>query len=144
MSPTFQPRLHAQSLHSCLILCNSMDRSPPGFSVGGISQARALQWVARPSSRGSFQPRDRTFVSYVSCIGDSSLITSITWEAPSYREPSTILSEHGMQKNAFPTMATIISPQQAPLSCDLPTSPPLEPGQKYDRFGEWRMAATTP
>lgn len=57
---------------------------------------------------------------------------------------SPILSEHGMQKNAFPTMATIISPQQAPLSCDLPTSPPLEPGQKYDRFGEWRMAATTP
>ena len=41
-----------------------MDCSPPGFSVCGISQARILEWVAISSSRGSFQPRDQTHVSY--------------------------------------------------------------------------------
>ena len=30
----------------------------------GILQASILEWVAMPSSRGSFQPRDRTLVSY--------------------------------------------------------------------------------
>ena len=32
-------------------------------------QIRILEWVAMSSSRGSSQPRDRTCVSYVSCIG---------------------------------------------------------------------------
>ena len=30
----------------------------PGFSVYGILQARILEWVAIPFSRGSYQPRD--------------------------------------------------------------------------------------
>ena len=30
---------------SCPTLCNSMDCSPPGSSVHGISQARTLEWV---------------------------------------------------------------------------------------------------
>ena len=34
----------------------------------GLLQARILEWVAMPSSRGSSQLRDRTHVSYVSCI----------------------------------------------------------------------------
>ena len=38
---------------SCPILCNPMDCSLPGSSVHGISQARILEWVAIPSSRGS-------------------------------------------------------------------------------------------
>ena len=37
---------------SCLTLCNPMDCSPPGFSVHGILQARILEWVAIPFSRG--------------------------------------------------------------------------------------------
>ena len=40
-----------------------MDYIPPGFSVHGILQARILEWVAIPSSRGSSQPRDPTQVS---------------------------------------------------------------------------------
>ena len=36
----------------CPTLCNPMDCSPPGFSVHGILQARILEWVAMPSSRG--------------------------------------------------------------------------------------------
>ena len=34
-------------------LCDPMDCSPPGSSVHGILQARILEWVAMPSSRGS-------------------------------------------------------------------------------------------
>ena len=48
---------------SCPVLCNIMDCSPPGSSVHGIFQPRILEWVARPSSRGSSQPKDRTQVS---------------------------------------------------------------------------------
>ena len=43
---------------SCLILCNSVDCSPPGSSVHGILQARILEWVAIPFFRGSSRPRD--------------------------------------------------------------------------------------
>ena len=40
-----------------------MDCSPPGSSVYGILQARILEWVAMPSSRGSSGPRDQTWIS---------------------------------------------------------------------------------
>ena len=53
----------------CLILCDPMGCSPPGSSFHGILQARMLEWVAMPSSRGSSRPRARTRVSYVSCVG---------------------------------------------------------------------------
>ena len=46
-----------------------------------ILQARILEWVATLSSRGSSQPRDRSNVSYVSCIGRQVLYYSATWEA---------------------------------------------------------------
>ena len=42
----------------CLTLHNPTDCSPPGSSLHGILQARILEWVAMPSSRGSCQPRD--------------------------------------------------------------------------------------
>ena len=48
-----------------LTLCNPMDSSPPGSSVHGILQAKMLEWVAIPSSRGSSQPRDQTQVSRI-------------------------------------------------------------------------------
>ena len=59
--------MHAKSLQSCLTLWDLMDCSPPGSSVHGILQARILEWVAIPSSRGSSHLRDRT-VSSVPCI----------------------------------------------------------------------------
>ena len=37
-----------------------MDRNLPGSSVHGISQARILEWVAIPFSRGSSRPGDGT------------------------------------------------------------------------------------
>ena len=45
-------------------LCDPMNCSPPGSSSHGILQARILEWVAIPFSRGSSQPRDRTPVSH--------------------------------------------------------------------------------
>ena len=39
-------RTHAQSLQSCLTLCDPTDGSPPGSSAHGILQARTLEWVA--------------------------------------------------------------------------------------------------
>ena len=45
---------------SCPTLCDPMD-----YIVHGILQARILEWVAFPFSRGSSQARDQT---HVSCI----------------------------------------------------------------------------
>ena len=44
---------------SCPTLCDPMDSNPPGSSVHGILQARILEWVAIPFSRGSSQATDR-------------------------------------------------------------------------------------
>ena len=72
----------AMSRQSCPTLCDPMDGSLPGSSVHEISQARILEWVTIYSSRGSSIPRDRTHISYVSCIGRQVLYHSATWEAP--------------------------------------------------------------
>ena len=40
---------------SCLTLCDPVD-----YTVHGILQARILEWVAVPFSRGSSQPRSPT------------------------------------------------------------------------------------
>ena len=45
---------------SCLTLCDPMD-----YTVHGILQARILEWVAIPFSRGSSRPRDWTQVSRI-------------------------------------------------------------------------------
>ena len=50
-------------LQSCLTLWDLMDCSLPGSSVHGVLQARILEWVAMPSSRGSSPSRDWTQVS---------------------------------------------------------------------------------
>ena len=47
-------------IQSCLTLCSPMD-----YRVRGIFQARILEWVAFPFSRGSSQPRNRTYVSHI-------------------------------------------------------------------------------
>ena len=58
----------SEVVQSCPTLWDPMDCSPPRSSVHGISQTRILQWDAMPSSRGSSRPRDRTHISYISCI----------------------------------------------------------------------------
>ena len=63
---------------SCLTLSNSLDCSPPGSSVHGITQARILEWVVISFSRGSPQFRDRTCVS---CVAGGFFNHRATWEA---------------------------------------------------------------
>ena len=46
----------------CPTLCHPMNGSPPGNSVHGILQARILEWIAIPFSRGCSRPRDRNWV----------------------------------------------------------------------------------
>ena len=48
---------------SCLTLRDTMNCSPPDFSVHKILQARVLEWVDIAFSRGSSQPRDGNWVS---------------------------------------------------------------------------------
>ena len=59
----------------CPTLCNPMD------TVHGILQARILEWVAFPFSRGSSQPRDWT---QVSCIAGRFFTSRATKEAQEY------------------------------------------------------------
>ena len=63
---------------SCPTLCNPVNWSPPGSFAPGILQARILEWVAMPFSRGSFQPRDQIQVSW---IGRQIFYHWATWEA---------------------------------------------------------------
>ena len=64
----------------CLILCDSMDCSPPDSSVHGIFQTRILERVVISFSRGPARPRDQTCISCVSCIGRWILYHCAPWE----------------------------------------------------------------
>ena len=55
-----QMKVKVKVAQSYPTLCDRMD-----FTVHGILQARILEWVAFPFSRGSSQPRDRTQVSHI-------------------------------------------------------------------------------
>ena len=63
-----------KDIYSCCVLVSKLcptllqphGLQPARLPVHGISQARILEWVAMPSSRGSSWPRDWT---QVSCIG---------------------------------------------------------------------------
>ena len=69
---------HAQS---CPTLWEPMDCHPPGASVRGIFQARILEWVAMPSSRGSSQPGDRTHVSCISFTAGGFFTHCTMWDS---------------------------------------------------------------
>ena len=60
----------------CVLSCFSRVRlfATPWLRVHELLQARILEWVTVPSSRGSFRFRDRTRVSYI-------FTTSTAWEA---------------------------------------------------------------
>ena len=54
---------------SCLILCGPIDCGLPGSSPHGVFQAKILEWIPVPYSRGSSRPEDQIRVSGISCIG---------------------------------------------------------------------------
>ena len=65
--------LKVKVAQSCLILCGPIDHA-----VHGILQARIMEWVAFPFSRGSSQPRDRT---QVCCIAGGFFTNCVIREA---------------------------------------------------------------
>ena len=72
----------AKLLQFCLTLCNPMDCRPPGSPVHGVLQARILEWVAMPSSRGPSRPRIKpAFLASPALVGLFST-TSATRETP--------------------------------------------------------------
>ena len=63
---SIQPLLEEKVLLlSCVQLCDPMNCSLPGYSVHGILQARIVEWVVLPFSRGSSQPMVRTCFSCI-------------------------------------------------------------------------------
>ena len=70
-----------------LILCDPMDHSLPDTSIHGILQAKILEWVAMPSSRGPSQPVSlrQAGSSPLAPPGKSFRVTTspqIIWESP--------------------------------------------------------------
>ena len=57
--------MHAESLQLCLAVYDPMACGLPGSSAHSILQARILEWIAMPCSRGSSQSKDQTHVSLV-------------------------------------------------------------------------------
>ena len=72
--------LSSESLQSCPTLCNPMDCSPLGSSIHGILQARILEWIAMPSSRGSPWPKIESLPLMSLALADGFFTTSATWE----------------------------------------------------------------
>ena len=77
-------------LQSCLTFCYPMDCGPPGSSVHGILQARILEWIIMPSSRGSSQEW-KPSSHMAPALAGWFFITSATWEAQVNKQPRTRL-----------------------------------------------------
>ena len=76
--------MHAQSLQSCPTLCDPVDCSLPGPPVQGILQARLLEWVVMPFSRGSSRPRSGTQSPGSPALAGRFFSATTTWEAPGF------------------------------------------------------------
>ena len=81
ISPKYPLKVKVLVAQLCPTRCDPVDCSPPGSSVRGILQARILEWVAIPFSRGFSWHRDWT---WVSCIAGRVFTIWVTKEAPKY------------------------------------------------------------
>ena len=89
--PTLQKARGSACAHcaSRVWLCvDPMSCNLPTSSVHGILQARMLEWAAISSSRGSYWPRDQTWVSCVSCISRWVLLSLNRLGSPPFRTSS--------------------------------------------------------
>ena len=68
-------------------LCPTL-HDPIDYTVHGILQARILEWVAFPFSKGSFQPMDRTQVSHIAGRLFTSWATREAYFSIGYPTPS--------------------------------------------------------
>ena len=96
---------------ACSSFCNAMEYSLPGSSVHGILQARILDWVHTPFSKGCLGSRDQTWVSciagrfftvsaMVTCIYQDKLgySVAITTKPPDILVASSIMASPFMSR----------------------------------------------
>ena len=112
--------LPAKSLQLCPTLCDPMDHSPPGSSVHGILQARILQWVAMPSSRGSSNPGIKPSYLLSPALAGWFFTTSATWEAHTFTYIKVQFSRSVMSDSLRPhglQHARLLCPSASPRAC---------------------------
>ena len=104
----------------CPTLSNPMDCSLSCSSVHGIFQARVLEWVAISFSRGSFRPRNRT---WVSCIAGRCFTVWATREALTSPTPSFLKDlSAAILFHLFSPLSLIPQSMASDFSCHLSLS----------------------
>ena len=88
--------VHAESLRHVRLFVTPWTVACQAALSLGILQAKVLEWVAMPSSRGCSWPRDWTCISYVSSLAGGFFTTSSIWEAPGATLEEVILQKLGM------------------------------------------------
>ena len=91
---------------SCPALYDSMDCSPPGFSVRGIFQAGILAWVACPPPGDLPNPAIEPVSPVSPVLAGGFFITSTTWEAP-------LNSQSNIQITNFTVLCSLISSRRS-------------------------------
>ena len=128
---------------SCLTLRDPIDCGPPGSSVHGILQARTLERVAMPSSRGSSRPRDQTLVS---CTG-----RRILYRLSRQGSPRVLLKRPPCFRSCYVLPAHSLAPQPrgphplgSPSSSPTPAQTSLAPLPLAPAPQPWGPPAETP
>ena len=93
---------------SCPALCDSMECSPPGSSVHGISQGTMLERVFTLLPRGSSPSRDRTRIFCISCVARSFFTTEPPWKDTKLRGVLIFFKEYFKQTYACTTYQYIV------------------------------------
>ena len=108
-----------------------MDCSPP-YSVHGTLQAKILEWVVMPSSRGSCRPRDRTLL--LVCL--MNWFNSVQFSSVTQSWPT--LWPHGLQhaRPPCPSATPGVYSNSCPLSrwCHPTISPSVVPFSSCTQF----------
>ena len=68
-------------IFACVPACSVISDSLQSHRLRGMFQIRILEWVAKPSSRGSSRPRDQIHILRSSVLTGRLFTTSTTWEA---------------------------------------------------------------
>ena len=136
--------LCSKSLQLCLTLCDPMDCSLQSYSVHGILQARLLEWVVIPFSRGSARLRDQTLSLISLALAGRFFTTSAAWEAQDWRiitlKCCDSFCHTAMQIRHKYAAVAAKSLQSCPTLCDpRDSSPPGSPvpGVLQARTLEW-------
>ena len=114
LTNSYVPYVHAKLLQLCPTPHNPVDCSPPGSSVHRILQARILECVTMPSSRGSSWPQGVNL----------RLLCLLHWQADSLplalpgKPPSTLASCYSIPWFKIPNAVVLMSSE---LTTSLPS-----------------------